>query len=232
MPFIENFKLSDFASLFPSLEDDYIWSGSPLAISSQEVVPIVIGKNKFIFFFIDPNSDETGDTYRLLSDGYKIHRQSRIVKFVSMQSIIKEDQDRAENQALASNAVDHFQKGKWKLTDGSLIFQLLEVIPEVIMSHANAYQCEEYYYIPANPQLQRVYERTYKRYVQASEIFCKIVSPNDSVLGFRKLKASNDQEFDQSTASPCERNGLSAIATDNDEDQLDLRKYFTGEVSD
>lgn len=234
MPFIDKVKATAFVELFPQDIEEDIWVGPAYVINSTEVVPFLLGPDKFIVFFFDPNMD---DWYSQFSDGYEIHTKSRLVKFVNLKSLIEEERFFELNPSAPSDSFRHFDKGVWRMAKSNLIFQFLDVLSDVMLYHADNFQCAEYYYIPAHPQLQKVYERAYNRCNHGARLFGKIASPSETILGYRKLEASNEEKFEQHTEPELEGSRSATPITSNGErfaygEPEDLYAYFRGEVSD
>lgn len=234
MAFIDNVNVALYVGLFPPQFEESIWVGSAEIINSTEVVPFAVGADKFIVFFVNPKTEDSDDFYAQFAENYPVHQKSRIVKFVNLKSL--EEQERLYvTRNPEQIEVKHFEKGAWPLSSRMLIFQLLEVLTEVMLYHSDTFLCEEYYYLPAHEGLQKAYERAYSRCTRASLMFDKIAVPSESVLGYRKLKASNDPQFEQHEKSESERSGLAATAENSGQEfasSEDLRAYFTGEISD
>lgn len=140
--------------LFAAAPADGIWIGDLAEIDSdREIIPVRFAGLDFWFLFLSPHAETGNDPELLLTmldnldaKDFAPAQFSRLVKFC-----------RADAEA------DHFKPDGWCLPEAFQIFQFVQTLCSVMVFYLDEMQeIEQFFYFPASPRLERLYNRTFK----------------------------------------------------------------------
>lgn len=170
--------------LFATSSGSDVWVGSPLSFMTQyEMIPFEFMGAQYVMIFHQVCDAIGADENALVllaefAGGFVADPECRIIKFLNVHAELE-------------NA---FDPDAWKLQLGAYIFQFFDVVREVVELHVTTNpQVPQYFYAPATPQLQKCYNRTFKRLPVGSCLndFERVQAPTGNYHGFQRKQ--NDQ---------------------------------------
>lgn len=158
--------------------DSVYWIGAVQEISAgRELVPIHFYGARYLVAFLSPVT-EAGDhtslavSVNVFASGFMPHEESRVVKFW-----------RADAEVLP------LDPQHWKLKDRYKMTTFCTTLCKAVAIHAYTFtNCLQYFYLPANEDLERLYEKLHKRHFSSGKssflAFTPILKPPPATTGF------------------------------------------------
>jgi len=177
LPDIDDIYIESAFIEAPESKEDF-WIGKVQGISKgRELIPIDFYGARYLVAFLQPVT-EAGDQNSLVvsvniyADGFMPNDNSRVVKFW-----------RADAEILP------LDPSHWKLKEPTKMAAFCRTLCKAVALHAFTFDtCSQYFYLPANEDLDRLYGKLHKKYfgtkTSAYLTFQPILKPPPDTMGF------------------------------------------------